>query len=456
MVDFKAKQKHRNKINKMVEERKKSTAEDEETARAEVMKELRQARKNNRLEKHKQAAKIKADIEASMEGSDKKVVEKAVRKAVAKHFSQLKKAKKPIQQLKARAESMILGLHSQLWCPSDKVWWDDECQERFEDIQLLAAIVSINLLKDPQNFAKMFPAECKKYFDFLAKKRFNAADPEALKPSEGQNNKAPKSGLQKRFEEKKAAMGDVKTSDKEVLESIVTELSEAEKKKALANIKKEWKPVHKPWFDQDCSDSFSKLSDLASSQNLDLSSKVGDFKKFRVKNKEICKAHFVLLNERRNAFNNKQAEKEERKRDAELKKKEKEDAASIPDGFAKGLNKKLTFSDIDTVQNDEDVEKAIKKIDNKLKTNEKKEKKKNKKEAAQKLTAGDNPEKKELDPKKLKKIQKEKERRKRKKEAEASAVNSSEPVNNTVEFQDEVKDETPNKDKKAKKKKLAK
>ena len=45
------------------------------------------------------------------------VVEKAVRKAVAKHYSQLKKANHPKTQLKARADSLILTVHSQLWRP---------------------------------------------------------------------------------------------------------------------------------------------------------------------------------------------------------------------------------------------------------------------------------------------------------------------------------------------------
>ena len=51
------------------------------------------------------------------EGSDKRAVEKAVRKAVAKHYSQLKKANHPKTQLKARADSLILTVHSQLWRP---------------------------------------------------------------------------------------------------------------------------------------------------------------------------------------------------------------------------------------------------------------------------------------------------------------------------------------------------
>ena len=58
----------------------------------------------------------------------------------------------------------------------------------------------INLLKAPQNFGKLYPAVSKKYFDFLAKKRFNST-----KESEDKNTadkvKKSKSALQKKFEE---------------------------------------------------------------------------------------------------------------------------------------------------------------------------------------------------------------------------------------------------------------
>ena len=48
MVDFNSKAKHRLKVTKLVEERKKKTGEDEATAKKVVMKELRQKRKGNK------------------------------------------------------------------------------------------------------------------------------------------------------------------------------------------------------------------------------------------------------------------------------------------------------------------------------------------------------------------------------------------------------------------------
>merc|ERR1719249_17056 len=395
------------------------------------MKELRQKRKGNKESIHKEAEKIKQNVEASMEGSDKKAIEKAVRKAVAKHFSQMKKAKKPGVALKVKAENLLVTVHSRLWRPSEKLWWDSECEEKFEDIQLLASMNSINLLKAPQNFGAMYPTECKQYFDFLAKKRFNTADPEAVKPGEV---KTSKSSLERKFEEKKIGEGGAKT-DKEVLEAVIAEVAEKEKAQALAQIRRDWKPSHKPWFNDKCAESFSSLMEAATSQGLDLASKAPDFKKFKAKNKEVCKAHFQLMDETRKLFNEKQEAKEARKVEALKVKKAKDDAAAIPDGFVKGVNKKKTFdmdaadSDQDEVKVESDIDQTIKKVDNKLKNLEKKKKKAEKKEKAEK-------DKKELDPKKLKKIQKEKERRKRKREAEEKAEEVK-PEKSVVDFTEE-------------------
>merc|ERR1712088_147705 len=148
-----------------------------------------------------------------------------------------------------------------------------------------------------------------------------------------------------------------------------------------------------------------------------------DFKKFKAKNKESCKAHFQLMDETRKVFNEKQDAKEARKAEALKVKKEKDDAAAIPDGFVKGVNKKKTFDmdDGDEVKVEGDIDQTIKKVDNKLKSLEKKKKKAEK-------------EKKELDPKKLKKIQKEKERRKRKREAEERAEEEVKPEKSVVDF----------------------
>ena len=81
----------------------------------------------------------------------------------------------------------------------------------------------------------------------------------------------------------------------------------------------------------------------ATSLGLDLGSKALDFKKFKGKNKEACKAHFLMMDETRRLFNEKQDAKEARKAEAVKVKKEKDDAAAIPDGFVKGVNKKKTF-----------------------------------------------------------------------------------------------------------------
>merc|ERR1712013_52359 len=261
--------------------------------------------------------------------------------------------------------------------------------------------------------------------------------------------KANKSSLERKYEEKKVGEGVGKT-DKELLEAVVLEVAEKEKAQALAQIRRDWKPSHKPWFNDKCAESFSNILDSASSQGFDLNSKAQDFKKFKMKNKAICKAHFQLMDETRTRFNEKQEAKEVRKTEAEKAKKEKDHAAAIPDGFAKGVNKKKTF-DTDAADED-DIDNTIKTVDNKLKSLEKKKKKAEKKEKAEKK----DQDKKELDPKKLKKIQQEKERRKRKKEAEEKAEEVK-PEKGVVDFTQEDDEESTAapKHKKNKKKKFS-
>ena len=170
------------RLAKRIEERRQKT-----TARLEVMKEQKKKVKET---KRKEAEELRQAVEASMQGSDRNEIVKAVRKAQAKYFSQLKKLTKPEKALKKEAKKLKFIAHSRLWRPSEKTWWDPECEHRFEDIQLLAAMNSIHLLRAPQIFKAMYPSECKQYFDFLAKKRLNAADPEAVKPegeAEGQS-----------------------------------------------------------------------------------------------------------------------------------------------------------------------------------------------------------------------------------------------------------------------------
>ena len=63
----------------------------------------------------------------------------------------------------------------------------------------LAGCWNINLLKAAQNFGDIYPDMCKKYFDLLAKKRFNSDE-----KNEGDSRKKSKSVLEKKYEEKKA------------------------------------------------------------------------------------------------------------------------------------------------------------------------------------------------------------------------------------------------------------
>ena len=225
MNDCNATAKHMERLAKLIEERRQKTGEDKTTARLE---ELREQKKKVKETKRKEAEELRQAVEASMQGSDRNDIVKAVRKAQAKYFSQLKKLTQPEKALKKEAKKQKFIVHSRLWRPSEKTWWDPECEHRFEDIQLLAAMNSIRLLRAPHIFKAMYPSECKQYFDFLAKKRLNAADPEAVKP--GAEAEAHKSSLEKELKENKVDGGVGKT-ETELVDTGILEKREKEKAK---------------------------------------------------------------------------------------------------------------------------------------------------------------------------------------------------------------------------------
>ena len=206
------------RLAKQIEERRQKT-----TARLDV---LREQKKKVKETKRKEAEELRQAVEASMQGSDRNDIVKAVRKAQAKYFSQLKKLTKFERALKEEAKKLMFTVHSRLWKPSEKTWWDPECEHKFEEIQLLAAMNSIHLLKAPQIFEAMYPSECKQFFDFLAKKRLNAADPEAVKP--GGEAEAHKPSLEKELKENKVDGGVGKT---ELVDTGIIEKREKEKAK---------------------------------------------------------------------------------------------------------------------------------------------------------------------------------------------------------------------------------
>merc|ERR1711890_190515 len=110
---------------------------------------------------------------------------------------------------------------------------------------------------------KLFPDECKAYFDLLAKKRFKKSKQseeskegdEAPKDGESETPKKkrskPKSVLNKEIQEILATNDGTKT-EKEMLEKAIAEVKENEKQRLLKDLRKKWRPTDKPWFDKEC------------------------------------------------------------------------------------------------------------------------------------------------------------------------------------------------------------
>jgi len=385
MVDSRAREKRRNKVNKMVQQRMKETgATDEKLVRLEINREQRAKKKERKASNHEEVEKIKTEVQTTMAGKDKKVIDKAVNQAIAKYFSKLKKSKNPQTILKQKANELIVDVNSQLWCPSDQGWWDAECQQRFDEVELLAAMWEINLLKAPQNFGKLYPTVCKKYFDFLAKKRFNSTKESEDKNTEEKVKKS-KSALQKRFEEKKAQNTDPQKKDKDILKEVLDETNKKEKEANLKNLKQIWKPAHKPFFDKECGDAHEKLMEQAVQLGYDLDSKVGDFKKFKIKNKESCMKYFQLLDSKRTAFNIKQKSKQEAKSGVKTKPAivdSNANEASVKEEKVLGDSNKKANVKLET---EADVDETIGKVERELKKERRKQAKLAKKLKAKKL-----------------------------------------------------------------------
>jgi len=355
----------------MVQQRMKETgATDEKLVRSQINREQRAKKKERKASKHVEVEKIKIEVQTTMAGKDKKVIDKAVKRAIATYFSKLKKSKNPQHILKQKANDLIHDVNSQLWCPSDQGWWDGECQQRFDEIELLAAMWEINLLKAPQNFGKLYPAVCKKYFDFLAKKRFNSTKESEDKNTEEKLKKS-KSSLQKRFDEKKAQNTDPQKNDKDILKEVLDEMNKKEKEANLSNLKRIWKPAHKPFFDQECRDAFDKLTEQAVTLGCDLESKVGDYKKFKVKNKAEVSTYFQLLQSKRTAFNKKQKSKEEARSAMKTKPSNVDDNAN--ETSENQVEKVLENQKTNKVETEADVDETIDKVERELKKKRRKE-----------------------------------------------------------------------------------
>jgi hypothetical protein len=111
-------------------------------------------------------------------------------------------------------------------------------------------MMDMNIEKNTQAFSQLFPEECEKHFNLLAKRRFKSGDTSAQHPttpdkdegegaSEGKEGKPErtkkKSALERRLAEKMAAAGESK-SEQELVQEVVAELKEKENKEGRQSL----------------------------------------------------------------------------------------------------------------------------------------------------------------------------------------------------------------------------
>jgi len=331
MVDQRNAEKHRSKINKLVQERlAQDKGQDEHTVRKEVNKEQRAQRKSKKnKETDQHLDKIKQEIKAKMGDADFKAVKKATSQAIAKYHSEQKKGKN--QSINKKCEQLMSTYLNAKWRPNEK-WFGKRCQRAYDELHFLGAMMDINIAKNPAPMEKLFPEECKEYFDLLAKRRFKKEEskkeeskkegdegdeadaPTKAAPTEGESDapkkkrSKPKSALNKKVQEI-LATNDGTKSDKEMLEKVISQVKEKEKNKVLQNLRKKWRPTDKLWFDQECKAAYKTIVAKGSENKLSLGEVSGDYKKFKIKFKTESKTYFKLLSAKKEAYDKEDKEK---------------------------------------------------------------------------------------------------------------------------------------------------
>jgi len=321
MVDIKAREKHRTRINKLIQEKlEQNPGKSEVEVRKEVNRELRDKRKTKKKDvknTHLQnVEKIKQEIKAKMGDADDKALQKATAKAVAKYYSDLKKGKN--QSINKKCEQLMANYNKAKWKPSGN-WFGKKCQRAYDDLYFMGAMMDINLEKNPAPMEQLFPEECKAYFDLLAKQRFKKSKKTEEESKEDvpkedatdvpkKKRSKPKSALNKKIQDILATNDGTKT-EKEMLEKAIAEVKENEKQRLLKDLRKKWRPTDKPWFDKDCKAAYKALVAKGAENELKLGEVSGDYKKFKTKFKAETKTYFKLLADKKEAFDNEDKEK---------------------------------------------------------------------------------------------------------------------------------------------------
>merc|ERR1711915_324470 len=118
--------------------------------------------------------KIRNEVKKSLAGSSEEAIRKATEAAVAKFHSKRKKEKR--DNLKTKAQKILQNTIAEKWCPRNEAWFDDECENSYNLLYLLGAMLDINIEKSTDQLEELYRVECSKHFDLLAKKRFNAPE----------------------------------------------------------------------------------------------------------------------------------------------------------------------------------------------------------------------------------------------------------------------------------------
>jgi len=373
-----SKTKHRKKIQETISQRVKETGKDEAVVKKEVLKELRNERREKKDRPQAELKKIEKKVKKEMKGQPKEAIKKATAKAVAQFYSQRKKAK--LQPVRAAAVKIVQKRINDKWCPREESWFDGECEQAYNSIFLLGAMLNMNIEKNTDEFEKTFPNESASYFDLLAKKRFSAIGKAEKKPDhpedakeneqdEETSNPKPavakkkKTKLEKALNEKLSNNIECK-SEQELIKQVILESKAKEARNKVKLLRKSWFPVNQAWYDQECKDYAEKISAKATELGLDLKACPADFRRLKEKSSGLVSGYFKILQEKKGGHS-KEKEKEDKIKNKNKKKKKKakstdETEEALPEeDDSNRVNKKIKFSEEDTEDAEDNADETM-------------------------------------------------------------------------------------------------
>jgi len=266
---------------------------------------------------------------------------KAINKATQEYYSKKKKGFN-----NAQLEFLTKKL-SEKWCPRNCVWWDKECENSYNSVYLLAAMLGCNIEKEADKFLAECPEESDLHFQLLEKKKANhknkieetkiASDcfysEKTDKVKRGYKTKSEKK-MRKEINLRKEKYGNTKTEE-EIIKEIIAEKEKTTRERQLKVLRNSLYLNPMDWFDEEIKALHSEIKEKAKQDEQDIDNSFKQLKLFKAKNRDLFKKYLELV-----------ASKKKLKKKKSKKEKTKEGKSETNTSVAGSKrNKKIVFEE---------------------------------------------------------------------------------------------------------------